>query len=381
MSPKTRRAALIFISFLLVITAGLILLRIKGLGISPKINEFDRSSPSPLASHSSLIDSEPSLIAGLPLAKPPGYRAQNFKYVSVSAGRKLWKIFSSKTLMYDPERLVHARQITAELFDSQGKVTLITGDEAKYYLNQFDLEVYGSVHVLLPDGFEIWSDYVFYSPEKQYLTIPRQYPVRGGGKQSSERTLLEFKSQGLEYLIQKGLISLLDHSEITFLRDHPQSQEPERSSKTWIESDQSVINRKTQSVEFKMDEARTLKDRFVYITQPSLLTRARQVRLNYGHTQSLVNYLVALEDVLITEITPAGKTPLLRYATAGRAEFNAQSDSISLSEFPQLYENGDTMVGDRIVLHRDSDRVEISNSNAFSEGARRRNSMETRAGK
>ena len=60
--------------------------------------------------------------------------------------------------------------------------------------------------------------------------------------------------------------------------------------------------------------------------------------------------------------------PQLRYATGGRADFDARSDIVRITEFPQAYQDNDTVTGDVIILHRDSDLVEVEHSNAFSEG-------------
>jgi LPS export ABC transporter protein LptC len=370
MSAKNRRVALILIFFLLLSIAGLAFLRLKGLPAGLLFNQSNRTIAQEISRYLSLADKSTSIIPGLPLAKPPSYKAENFKYISVSEGRKIWKILSTKALMYNPERLVHARQVTADLYDHEGKTTIIIGDEAKYFFNQSDLEIFGNVHILLPDGFEIQSPYVFYSAHQQHIKIPLEHEVQGGGKQDAQHSILEFKSHGMNYSMQSGLISLLDRSEVTFLKKSSSGSEDQKNEKTLIESDQSIIDKKAQNIEFRMRENRSWKDRFVHITQSSLLTRARKVRLNYGETKQLVNYLVAHEDILIKERAPRDQDQLLRYATAGRAEFNAHSDKVILFQFPQLYENGDTAVGDSIILHRNSDVVEIINSNAFSEGNR-----------
>ena len=76
------------------------------------------------------------------------------------------------------------------------------------------------------------------------------------------------------------------------------------------------------------------------------------------------------EDVLVKETDPKKKTKneSLRYATSGKAVFDTKRDVIVLSEFPQVYQDNDTVTGEVIVLHRDSDVVEVEQSNAFSQG-------------
>jgi lipopolysaccharide export system protein LptA len=74
------------------------------------------------------------------------------------------------------------------------------------------------------------------------------------------------------------------------------------------------------------------------------------------------------DDVLVREI---GK-PSQRYGTGGRADFESQRNVIVLREFPQVYQDRDTVTGDVIIVHRDTDIVEVEHSNAFSEGDTRK---------
>jgi lipopolysaccharide export system protein LptA len=58
----------------------------------------------------------------------------------------------------------------------------------------------------------------------------------------------------------------------------------------------------------------------------------------------------------------------VRYATAGIAEFDSDKNLIILRDYPQVYQDRDTITGETIIVHRDSDLVEVDQSNAFSEG-------------
>jgi hypothetical protein len=152
---------------------------------------------------------------------------------------------------------------------------------------------------------------------------------------------------------------------------------------TVLESDACLIRRDTRMAFFSMFPARPLKERFVHITQPTLFTRARRAELNYGNYSKLISYMTAFEDVLIKEThrKPGGKAgppagaapdePSLKYATGGRADFDARKDIVTLTEFPQVYQDKDTVTGEKIILHRDSDVVEVEHSNAYTSGQRK----------
>jgi len=59
---------------------------------------------------------------------------------------------------------------------------------------------------------------------------------------------------------------------------------------------------------------------------------------------------------------------VMKYATGGRADFDSHKNVIVLTEYPQVYQDEDTVTGDKILLHRDTDIIEVEHSNAFSQG-------------
>lgn len=83
--------------------------------------------------------------------------------------------------------------------------------------------------------------------------------------------------------------------------------------------------------------------------------------MRYRKFSEAPSYMRAEEDVTIREREDESK-----YATCGQADFDRERDVIYLMDFPQVYQGQDTVTGDRIVLHRSSDVVEVSRSNAYS---------------
>jgi len=349
---------------LLLLLGALIVTEI--VALSPSSLEETRLSNTALEPSALVLDNEPTLVPGVPKGRIAEYSIEKFNYVSVQAGAKQWKIEAEKAFLYNPEKLSHSRKVKAFLYDPEGAVTLVTGDEARYFLNQRDLEIYGNVKTLFPDGFQLESEYLRYRPIDQHIQIPSKYLAHGSGKQGDDQDF-HFISHGLDYFMKKSEINLLEKVRVT-LEKHPPATltSPATREKTDIDSDHCLINRLTQTAYFTMIPTRPLKSRFVHITQPTLFVRSRRADLHYGSDYSQVlNYLTAYEDVLIKE---TGNKKELRYATGGRADFDTKRDVIILKEFPQVYQNGDTVTGDIVIMHRDTDVIEIEHSNAFSSG-------------
>jgi LPS export ABC transporter protein LptC len=317
---------------------------------------------------------EETLATGVPRGRIPDYSVDGFDYVSTQAGKKQWKLVADKAFVYQKEQLNHARKISAQLFDPEGKITFVTGKEAKYYSKQRDLEVFGNVHTTFPDGFELVSEYLRYMPATREIFIPPSYAVHGEGKPEGSKRIA-FDSKGLEFKMAESRILL--PSDVRLVMTSAPGEAGAVPSSTRIESDRCVIDRSRQIAHFTMSSARPVDTRFVRITQPGLYARARRSDLSYGDIASLLQYMVAYEDVLITETPKKARNQAshssasegaLRYGTGGRADFDTKQSLIVLREFPQVYQDNDTVTGDVIIVHRDTDVVEVEHSNAFTEG-------------
>ncbi len=313
-----------------------------------------------------------TLAPKIPTDRLAEYDIRELNYVSIHQGEKQWKIEADSANLFQQERLVHGRAIRAYLFDPGNLTTRIAGQEAKYFLNEQDLEVFGAVQTQFPDGFETLSSYLRYQPQQKLILIPPTYQVKGDSHEAQGQNF-HFQSGGLRYGMGEERIILSSRAKVT-LR-HPSSAQPQPQdleagvpSFTTIEADQCLIDRAQKIALFTMRADRPAHQRFVHITQPTLYTQARRATLHYGDFSQVLQYLTAYDEVFIKEIGPDASSPL-RYATGGEANFDTQKDLITLTRFPQVYQDQDTVTGEQIILHRNSNLIEIQHSNAFSNGA------------
>ena len=363
-----------FRPWIMAILGALIIMEI--VALSPAPLEEGGGATNALVDPETLMgDDEVTLATGIPKEKIAEYSVNQFQYVSTQASEKQWKLIADRAFLYNVEKLVHARQIHAYLYDPDGQITIVTGKEAKYFMNQRDLEVFGNVHTVFPDGFELNSDYLRYKPNDRKILIPQKYVVHGNGHEKEGQNI-QFVSHGMDFAMGRSEIILPEDVHMTMekIPSTPPSPTPDgrppTPDRTTNDSDRAVIYRNKQVAHFTMYPSRPLKTRFVHITQPTLFTRARRAQLNYGDFSQLLQYMIAFDDVFIKETgSDSGPETSLRYATGGRADFDSKSDIIKITEFPQCYQDNDTVTGDIIIMHRDTDLVEVEHSNAFSQGS------------
>ncbi len=311
---------------------------------------------------------EEVLAPGIPKDQIPEYTVEKFEYVSAQGGVRQWRLVAEKAYMFNSLRVMHSRKITAYLFNPDSEPTIVTGKEAKYFLDDRDLEIYGDVVTQFPDGFSTKSEYLRYRPGPRRVQIPEKYWVHGEGDEDGESDqTLEFDSLGMDYPMNDNHV-LLPKNVKAIMRQAKKRDATNKGvqSSTEIRSDQCVIDRNTNIAHFTMYASRPLAEKFVKITQPDLFAKSRRADLSYGDFTDVVHYLTAWEDVLIRETSTEAKS--LQYGTGGRADFDSKKELVILTQFPQVYQDSDTLVGDVILMHRDTGIVEVEHGNAFSSG-------------
>ncbi len=301
------------------------------------------------------------LAPGIPRDAVPEYSVEGFEYASTDKNQKEWYITSKVAHIYDKNELVHSEQIIAYLYNPEGTTTKVEGIEAKYFMGKKNLEVFGNVRTTFPDGFKVVSDYLRYLPDERKLEIPPEHVSSGEGL-NKEGIHILFKSKGLESFFNDSRIFLKQN--VYFKMSKPVSKKAKNSVADYTEiySDQCTVYRPKNLAVFTMNENRADEDRFVKIHQPDLYANSRIADLFYGDFEEIINYMILKRDVLIQEKVDKE----LRYATGGQADFDTQKNLIVLKDYPQAYQGHDTIIGDIIYFYRDTDIIEVKESNAFS---------------
>ena len=300
--------------------------------------------------------------------KIPEYNINDFEYNSAQKGVRQWKMTADKAILYHQENLILGRKINAFLYNPDGTFTHILGNLAKYNTEIKELEVFGDTETEFPDGFKVYSQYVKYFPQIRNIDIPTKYPTSGTGRDETNK-IIEFTSMGFKFDMENNNI-LLPH------QVNVKIQSEKSSETTNISSDVCEIFRNEKNAYFSMNSTKPLDEQYVVITQPSLFVKSRKAHFSYGRStlstekqsgneKNSIDSLIAEDDVYLEEENQGLDQ---RYGTSGIARFVSSKNQIILEKFPQLYQNQDTITGEVIILHRDTDLVEVKNSNAYNQG-------------
>jgi len=286
-------------------------------------------------------ESEPVLAKGVPIETTPAYSLRNFDFFSTSENKPQLKFSAKKSNFYQKEQIIHAKESIVTTPDD----TVITSRESLYDTINNEIEFFGEVVTTFNNGVVIRSNYMkAITRPVLNVIIPIDEPVSGEKIDSGSKIL--FKSFGLTYLnAEPKEVKLNSQVAMTIVNDRV----------TQIQSDRAIMNFTRNKLNFFMDEQKSFDRQFVLVHQQTLEMKSRI--LDVDLRASKIQTISAINDVSIRDRTFS--------STSGKAIFIEKTNQIQLSEFPQVYQEGDTITGDLIIYNRTEDTIEVKQSNAI----------------
>jgi LPS export ABC transporter protein LptC len=383
------------------------LIIIQGVGFQTKWLEFGQNRNAPIDAASLMDPSEGEPLAtGIPADRAPDYAIQQFAFISTLSGKKEWRVVSEEALLYKEEGVNHLKKVRAWIYSPSGEATEVTALEGKYSQSSNVIELFGSVVARLPDGFIVKSDYLLHDPTRKTIEFPIPWPIEGDGRElkTTQRKKnggfepnISFTAVGGNVQLKTGQVQL--YSQVILTLDRRDAPRPETAiqerrptptdrkfpgipDRTLVASDRALLFKKEKRIHFSMAEQTPLPKRFVRVLQPRTYARGRKATADFADDLGRLHWLSLDDDVLIKERAPAETEESLKqlyksaepnamevqYITAGRAEFDTDTDQVIFKVFPQAYQGESTLTGDWMILHRDTDIIEVANGNAFNSG-------------
>ncbi|MBU6153731.1 MAG: LPS export ABC transporter periplasmic protein LptC [Bdellovibrionales bacterium] len=296
----------------------------------------------------SFLRNDPESLESVPFLRSvaPTYSARDGVLYSTEKGKPRFRLLAKKTNLYQENQIVHIRE--SRIFLEDG--TEIESKEALYDLVKSQVTFMGSVQSRFKGGAIVESERAILDMRPvMHLFIPTNEAVHG--KKTNLASPLLFESMGLEYSDTDKTIRLLSKVKVRVTGPKPLE----------VVSDHCDLIQSEDLLEFWMDDSRIIERQFVVATDPGLYLKSRrmEVRLRSGRE---VREIIALQDVFFeNQGDPASSTQ----GTGGRGIYRVPENEITLTEFPQLYQDRDTVTGDTITYNRNLERVEVIQSNAI----------------
>lgn len=308
------------------------------------------------------LKNEPeTLVKGnsVPLDVTPSYSLRDsISYTSEGIQPKM-RVVARKSNLYQKEQIAHLRDVQSELQDK----THIDAKEAVYFLEKNEVHFYGDVLTTFPNGTRVLSQFAtLFTKPVTHVLIPTSELVQGHN--DGKKSKVSFTSQGLDYLDSED-------KRLHLLADVHVKIEDEKVTK--ITSDQAIYNDLAGHLHFYMNENQPLNQQFAEAHQIDLDIKARVLDANLDSKRELKT-LTALHDVWIRDRKSEDQISI---GTGGRGVYFNKRNDIELTDFPQVTQEGDTIVGDTIIFHRTSDTIEVKQSNAIYSTDKKSNRSET----
>jgi len=300
------------------------------------------------------LKNEPEILAKEAFFKttPPAYSLRDSTLFSTRTGKPEFKLKSRKMNVYQAEQIAHLRDTEVLLQEK----TTVTAQEATYSITTGKMTFMGKVHLSLQDGAELFSEIAIIETKPSLkITIPEDQLV--SGRKFHPSTPITFTALGMEY--QEGeqkTVHLLNSVEVKV----------NGKQNTVIQSDQAEYSGAENHFLFYMNSDRIIEHQFISVKETDLDLKSRKLELKLGSGNSLQE-MTALQDAWFQDRHAVDKET---EGTGGKAVYTLDLHQIVLSEFPQLYQDRDTVTGDLITYHRDTDTVEVTESNAIYNGGK-----------
>lgn len=287
-------------------------------------------------------ESEPVLAKHVPIEITPAYSLRNFDFFSTSENKPQLKFSAKKSNFYQQEQIIHAKDSIVTIPDNN---TVITSRESLYDTVKNEVEFFGDVVTTFENGVVIHSNYMK-AITRPVMNIIIPNDEAASGNRADKNGNIAFKSYGLTYLdVEPKEVHLNSQVVATITNDRV----------TQVQSDRARMNFTKNKLYFYMDDQRNLDRQFVQVHQQKLEMKSRTMEMDLRNSQ--INTISGLTDVAIRDRT--------FYSTSGKAIFYEKSNQIELSDFPQVYQDTDTITGDLIIYHRTEDTIEVKQSNAI----------------
>ncbi len=292
-------------------------------------------------------ESETALSEPFMATMPPQYSVRDSTLFSTRSGSPAFQLRSRKANAYPSQNQVHLLEVDVLMPDQ----TRITSEEALYDTAAGKIVFHGSVRATLPDGAEIRSR-IAYADTTPLLRIRIPLEERVDGSIPHDSTPVRFTGFGMEYAdTGRREIVLLSSVVVDAL-----GKQPAR-----IRSDRAAFSRQNHELLFFMDKQRPVPEQFVTVAEKDLDLKSRLLEMKLAPGRS-VHRITATGDVWFLDRHQGEDRPT--EGTGGKAVYDVKENRIILSEFPQLYQDHDTVTGDVITYHRDTDIVEVTEGNA-----------------
>jgi lipopolysaccharide transport protein LptA len=304
------------------------------------------------------LKNEPYALArGIPTDIAPSYSIRTMNFYASNENEPSWHLNSRKSNLYQAQQLVHSRDAELTLPDGTKMLAL----EMAMWQAQDRTELYGDVRMLLPNGLSIKTEYAeIRNRPKLLITVPLTQKVIGHRVDGT--STLDFESMGLTHSeAENGDTRLLSQVQVWIKSD----------KQTQVKSDYALYQPTRGLLSFQMFEQQSIEKQFVRANQNDLLIRSRSLEIQLARRASTANSSSAPSEVEV--ITALGDVKIddrhdpthPATGTSGKALYYTGKNEIILTDYPQVYQDGDTITGDIIVFNRNQDSIEVKQSNAI----------------
>lgn len=106
-------------------------------------------------------------------------RLEKIRFVEDKHGQKTWELEAKLIQQYQDQNLLLLEEVKVTYFTKDGRVFIISGDQAKVYQDSKNMELVGNVVVTSSDGYRLKTHSVSYRHGEKRMSTPDPVDMEG----------------------------------------------------------------------------------------------------------------------------------------------------------------------------------------------------------
>jgi len=133
----------------------------------------------------------------------------DMEYTEMQDGKKLWAVVASEARYFQNEQKTHLTTVRLTVFGENGGDIHMESREGILYAGTKNIELWGAVHAMLPQGYELFTERAFYEHQEKVISSQTHIHMFGPEVESLEGEVWEYRMGECKALLEGGVQATL----------------------------------------------------------------------------------------------------------------------------------------------------------------------------
>jgi LPS export ABC transporter protein LptC len=271
-----------------------------------------------------------------------GQEMRGVQAVGAKGEKREWELWAEKANRPKDNTEWTAEKMKVNFFADNGVTYVVTGERGKVDEGKRDLRIEGNVITRSSNGYVFKSQYLDYDSKKRKLVSPGAVEMIGPRDKSGGDIHLNGGALDADFVSNEINITNKVRAARKILVGADKQEKTAH-----ISAQRALFSGRTNLAQFYGD---------VVIDIETMQLSGPRAKFSYDPRTQQLDSMQMEGGVHVTDAE--------KFATSGSVDLSLKNDRVVFTGSPRIVQNGDELVGDRIVMTDGGKRVEVSNARA-----------------